>query len=186
VAVEATALQGLFVVRWATYGDDRGFFRQTYVASELEESLGREVRFVQANHARSEPGVLRGFHAEPWDKLVYVAQGTVFAAIADPRPDSASFGHAATFLLGDEPGERIRLFVSEGLANAYAAIGTTRADYLYDVSREWYPGADKRALAWDDPDLAVAWPVRDPVLSEEDRRNPTLRERYPDHPRWGS
>jgi dTDP-4-dehydrorhamnose 3,5-epimerase len=186
VAVEATAIGGLFVVRWPTHGDERGFFRQTHVATELEAALGREVRLVQGNHARSRPGVLRGFHTEPWDKLVYVAHGTVFAAIADPRPDSTSFGQAATFTLGDEPGERIRLFVSEGLANAYAAIGTTRADYLYDVSREWYPGADKRALAWDDPDLAVAWPVGDPVLSEEDRRNPTLRERYPDHPRWGS
>jgi dTDP-4-dehydrorhamnose 3,5-epimerase len=184
VTVERTTIDGLLVVRQPTHGDERGFFRQTYLVSELEAALGRDVRFVQGNHARSAPGVLRGFHAEPWDKLVYVACGTVFAAIADVRPDSDTFGEVATFVLGDDPGERIRLFVPEGLANAYAVVGDAEADYLYDVSREWSPGADKRAVAWDDPDLAVAWPVTSPSLSEADRDNPTLRGRFPDHPRW--
>jgi dTDP-4-dehydrorhamnose 3,5-epimerase len=79
----------------------------------------------------------------------------------------------------------VRLFVAEGLANAYAVVGEGEADYLYDVTREWTPDADKRAVAWDDPDLAVRWPVDAPLLSEDDRRNPTLRERFPDHPSWG-
>jgi dTDP-4-dehydrorhamnose 3,5-epimerase len=83
VAIERTRIEGLLVVRQPTHPDDRGFFRQTYVASELTAALGREVRFVQGNHARSAPEVLRGFHAEPWDKFVYVARGTVLAAIAD-------------------------------------------------------------------------------------------------------
>jgi dTDP-4-dehydrorhamnose 3,5-epimerase len=184
VSVEPTPIDGLLVVRQDTHGDDRGFFRQTWVASELGAALGREVRFVQGNHARSAPGVLRGFHAEPWDKLVYVARGTVFAAIADVRPDSATFGEVATFLLGDAPGERVRLFVAEGLANAYAVVGDLDVDYLYDVTAEWEPDVDKRAVAWDDPDLAVDWPVADPLVSVADRANPTLRERWPDHPRW--
>jgi dTDP-4-dehydrorhamnose 3,5-epimerase len=175
--IERTAIDGLLVVRWDTHGDERGFFRQTYQVGELETALGRPVSLRQGNHSRSAAGVLRGFHAEPWDKLVYVARGTAFCAIADLRPDSVTFGEVATFTLGDQPGERVRLFVSEGLGNAFCTL--TDVDYLYDVSREWRAGVDKRSVAWDDPDLAVDWPVDDPVLSDEDRANPTLGERFP-------
>lgn len=180
--IEATAIDGLFVIRWETHTDDRGFFRQTFRVDELAEALGRTVVLRQGNHSRSKPRVLRGFHAEPWDKLVYVARGTAMAAVADVRPQSPTFGDVATFHLGDA-GERIRLFISDGLANAYCAYGDTDVDYLYDVSRPWFD-ADKRAVAFDDPDLAVAWPVTDPIVSDADRFNPTLRTRFPDHPRW--
>ena len=181
--VERTSIDGLLVIRWDTHADDRGFFRQTYQTQELTAAVGRPVVFAQGNHARSDPGVVRGFHAEPWDKLVYVARGTVLAAIADIRPASATFGQVATFLLGDAPGERVRLFVAEGLANAYGVRGEETADYLYDVSREW-SDADKRAVVWDDPDLAVDWGISTPIVSEADQANPSLRERFPDHPRW--
>ncbi len=182
--VEATPIAGLLVVRWESHGDERGFFRQTYRADELAEALGREVVLRQGNHSRSRPGVLRGFHAEPWDKLVYVVRGTAFAAIADLRPESPTFGEVATFWLGDPPGERIRLFVAEGLGNAFCATGETDVDYLYDVSDYWHPGVDKREVAWDDPDLGVDWPVSAPVVSPADQRASTLRERFGDHPRW--
>ena len=185
MSVHETAIAGLFVVRWDTHGDERGFFRQTYQAGELEQAVGRPVRLAQGNHARSDPGVLRGFHAEPWDKLVYVARGTVMAAILDQRPDSPTFGEVATFHLGDPPGERIRLFVAEGLGNAYCSYGDEVVDYLYDVSEE-YRAVDKRAVAFDDPDLEVHWPVADPVVSAADRSNPRLRERFPDHPRFAA
>jgi dTDP-4-dehydrorhamnose 3,5-epimerase len=182
VPVETTSIAGLLVVRWDTYGDDRGFFRQTYQMTELAEALGREPVLRQGNHSRSGAGVLRGFHAEPWDKLVYVVRGTAFCAIADVRPDSATFGDVATFTLGDAPGERVRLFVAEGLANSFCTLSD--ADYLYDVSGYWTPDVDKRAVAWDDADLAVDWPLRGPTISDADRNNPTLRDRFPDHPRW--
>jgi dTDP-4-dehydrorhamnose 3,5-epimerase len=185
LAVETTSIEGLLVLRWPTHGDARGFFRQTYQSSELSEALGRDVVWRQGNHARSAPGVLRGFHAEPWDKCVQVVRGTAFAAIADIRPDSPTFGSVETFDLGDTPGERIRLFVAEGLANSYCTYGDSDVDYLYDVSAEWF-AADKRAVAWNDPDLAVDWPVGDPLVSEADQGNPTLRERFPDHPRFAT
>ena len=181
--IEQTSIAGLLVVRQPTHGDDRGFFRQTYVASELGDALDRTPRFVQGNHARSGPGVLRGFHAEPWDKLVYAVRGRVLAVIADIRPDSPTFGTSESFDLGDGT-ERVRLFVSEGLGNSYCVLGDEPADYLYDVTAEWHPGVDKRAVAWDDPTLAVDWPVDDPVLSDDDRVAPTLRQRFPDHPRF--
>ena len=184
--VERTDIDGLLVVRWDTHGDDRGFFRQTYQAEEIAAELGRRPVFAQGNHARSAPGVLRGFHAEPWDKLVYVVRGVAMAAIADIRPDSPTFGEARTFTLGDPPqGERIRLFVAEGLANSYCTFGEQPVDYLYDVSDVWRPGIEKPAVAWDDPDLAVEWPVTAPVLSDADQANPTLRELHPNHLRWG-
>jgi dTDP-4-dehydrorhamnose 3,5-epimerase len=182
--IEKTDIDGLLVVRWDTFGDDRGFFRQTYQVRELTDALGREPVLRQGNHSRSAPGVLRGFHAEPWDKLVYVVRGLAMAAIADIRPDSPTFGVARTFLLGDPPrGERLRLFIAQGLANSFCTLGEGDVDYLYDVSDYWRPDIDKPSLAWDDPDLAVAWPLADPVLSDADAKNPTLRELFPDHPR---
>jgi len=184
VTIEATAIDGLLVVRWPTYADDRGFFRQTYQLPELAEALGRTPEFVQGNHARSRPGVLRGFHAEPWDKLVQVSRGTVLAAVADIRPDSGTFGTAVSIPLGDDPGERMRLFVSAGLANAYCAYGDGDADYLYEVTALYDGVRTHPTVAWDDPDLGVRWPVDAPIVSDADRGNPTLRELFPDHARW--
>lgn len=180
--VEPTSIDGLLFVRWDTHGDERGFFRQTYQVRELRDALGREPVLRQGNHSRSAASVLRGFHAEPWDKLVYVVRGTAFCAVADVRPHSSTFGAVETFMLGDMPGERGRLFLASGLANAFCAL--TDVDYLYDVSAYWTPDADKSAVAWDDPDLSVPWPIDDPVLSAADQANPTLRERFPDHPTW--
>lgn len=185
MAVEPTHIDGLLVVRWPVHGDERGFFKQTYQHSELADALGRPPQLRQGNHSRSQPGVLRGFHAEPWDKLVYVVRGLAFCAIADIRPESPTFAEVATFTLGDAPdGDRVRLFISEGLANSFCTLGDGPTDYLYDVSEEWRPGVEKPSVAWDDPDLAVDWPVADPVLSDADLANPTLRELYPDHARW--
>ena len=184
--VTRTAIDGLLVVEWPTHGDERGFFRQTYQHSELAEALGREPRLRQGNHSRSDPGVLRGFHAEPWDKLVYVVRGNALAAVADIRPDSPTFGEVVTVPLGDPPhGERVRLHLSAGLANAFCTFGDGPCDYLYDVGEEFRPLPHKPAVAWDDPDLAVEWPVEVPVLSDADRDNPTMRELFGDHPKLG-
>ena len=186
MAVERTAIEGLLLVRWDTNEDERGFFRQTYQVREIEEALGRPVRLLQGNHSRSVPGVLRGFHAEPWDKLVYVARGQALSAVADIRPESRTFGAVETFRLGEPPtGEWVRVFISEGLANSFCTYGDTSTDYLYDVSDYFRPEVPKVSVAWDDPDLAVDWPVDAPILSEADRSNPTLREMFPDHPRYG-
>lgn len=183
--VDKTRIDGLLVVQWTTFEDERGFFRQTYQIREIEEALGREVVLRQGNHSRSVPGVLRGFHAEPWDKLVYVVRGQAMAAIADIRPDSPTFGEVETFRLGEPPtGERVRLFVAEGLANSFCTYGDGVVDYLYDVSDYWRAGLEKPSVAWNDPDLAVDWPVPAPVLSEADLANPTLRQLFPEHPRF--
>lgn len=179
--ITTTPLQDVLVVTQLTHDDDRGFFRQTFVLDELAEALGRTPTFRQANHARSAPGVLRGFHAEPWDKLVYVSRGRVLAVVADFRPQSATFGEHVTVELGDGT-DRHRLFVPQGVGNSYCVVGDEPADYLYDVTAVWQAGVDKQAVAWDDPTLGVQWPIDDPVLSDDDRTAPTLRERFPTHP----
>jgi dTDP-4-dehydrorhamnose 3,5-epimerase len=178
MSVAATSISGLFVVRWPILEDKRGFFKQSYQAGELAEALGRPPRLAQGNHSRSHAGVLRGFHTEPWDKLVYVPRGTVMFVAADVRPESPTFGKTESFLLGDAPGEYARVFVAEGLSNAFYCH--TETDYLNDVSAAFDP-RNRSGVAWNDPTLAVAWPTDHPVLSMNDALQPSLRELFPDH-----
>ena len=171
VTVSPTAIDGLFVVESPMHLDARGFFRESYRIDELREAVGRPVTFEQGNHSRSSRGVLRGFHAEPWDKLVYVVRGTALCAVADIRPLSPTFGTALTFLLGDEPGTRQRLFIAEGLANAFQAVD--EVDYVNEVSRPFTPEG-RRGIIWDDPTLDIHWPVANPIVSGADLALPRL------------
>ncbi len=177
--VEKSTIDGLLVVSWDSREDERGFFRHTYQAGEVDAALGRPLRMRQGNHSRSQAGVLRGFHHEPWDKFIYVASGTAICAVADVRPKSPTFGSVETFLLGDEPGNMKRIFVSRGLANAFYCL--TAVDYLNDVSEEFDP-SNRGGVAWNDPLLAVDWPDANPILSETDKALPTLKAKFPNHP----
>ena len=170
--VEMSSISGLLIVRWPDHKDRRGFFRQTYQAREIAAVLQHEVRFLQGNHSRSHARVLRGFHAEAWDKCVYVARGTATCVVADIRRDSPTFGRTASFVLGDPPGERLRLFISVGLCNAVYCH--TEVDYLNEVSQEFDP-SNRAGIVWNDPDLAVVWPDPAPILSAADTNLPTLR-----------
>jgi len=170
--VTKTAIGGVLVIRWPDFGDGRGVFRQTYQTREMAAVLQREVRFLQGNHSRSRARVLRGFHAEEWDKCIYVARGTATCVVADIRRGSKTFGQTQSFVLGDSPGERVRLFISKGLCNAFYCH--TEVDYLNEVSEEFDPSR-RAGIIWNDPDLAVSWPDPDPIISEPDAQLPTLR-----------
>jgi dTDP-4-dehydrorhamnose 3,5-epimerase len=169
------SIAGLWIFERATHVDERGFFHEAFRAAELEAALGEPRVFVQVNHSRSLRGVLRGLHAENWDKLVYAPNGEVFTAVADIRPDSATFGCVDTFHLGER--NRATLFMPRGVAHGYCVLSDT-ADYTYQVTA-YYDGSDTRAVAWDDPDLAVRWPLRNPSLSPRDQHNPRLRQLLP-------
>ncbi len=169
-------LQGVWVNEPRTFGDERGFFREAFRIQDLEAVVGRQLRFVQMNHSRSLRDALRGLHAEDWEKLVYVAHGEVFVALADIRPASPTFGQIETFTIASE--RALSLFIPRGVAHGYCVLSDL-ADYTYQASA-YYDGTDRRAVAWDDPDLAVPWPPRSPILSERDRHNPTMRELFPD------
>jgi dTDP-4-dehydrorhamnose 3,5-epimerase len=189
VPVETTAIEGLLVVRWPTHADDRGFFRQTWQRPELAQALGHEPVFRQGNHSRSVPGVLRGFHAEPWNKLIQVVRGRALCAFLDIRPDQPTFGQAVTMHLGDPGGphdaQQVSIWVPSGVANGFCVYGDEPADYVYAVTATWEPG-NYPAVAWNDPDASVDWPVDHPILSDADRSHPRLRDLFPDHPRWSS
>jgi dTDP-4-dehydrorhamnose 3,5-epimerase/reductase len=178
--IEPGPLDGLFVIGLDVHDDDErpgGSFREVFHAEAFTRQGVPPFRPVQWNISESTGGTLRGFHAEPWSKLVHVAAGSVFAAIADIRADSPTAGHTWTGQL--DPTRA--LFVGAGLANGFQALSDL-AVYAYLVDRHRSPEAIYPAVAWDDPDLAVAWPITDArlALSTRDRANPTLREH------WGS
>jgi dTDP-4-dehydrorhamnose 3,5-epimerase len=169
-------LSGVWVFERPTFADNRGFFREAFRLDEIEAAVKRPLHFVQMNHSRSSRDTLRGLHAESWDKLVYVSAGEVFTALADVRPDSLTFGHVETFRF--TPGSPLAVFIPTGVAHGYCVL-SDEADYIYQVTA-YYDGSDRRAIAWNDPDLAVPWPVGEPILSERDVRAPRLREIFPE------
>ncbi len=174
--VRQTEIPGLLVLERPTHRDERGFFREVFHMDELEAACGHRFAVAQWNHSLSLPRVIRALHAEGWNKLVYPVSGRMFAAIADIRPDSPTFAKVATFIFDDD--SRRALFIPRGLANSICVIGETPVHYLYLVDA-YYDGSDTTAVAWNDPDLAVPWPVQDPIISQRDRHNPTLRQLFP-------
>lgn len=175
--IKTTSIPGLLVLDRPIFKDERGFFREIFHQDELEESSGIKFEGIQMNHSRSVPGVIRGIHAEQWNKIIYPIRGEIFIVIVDIRPDSPTFSKVETFTINDE--NRTALFIPNGLANSLCVMGTEPVDYIYLVDAYW-DGTDTRAIAWDDPDLNISWPIKDPLISERDKNNPTLRELFPE------
>lgn len=175
--IKKTTIPGLLVIERPTFSDERGFFREIFRLDDLEKETGIKFNIVQSNHARSFPKVIRALHAEDWNKLVYPVRGKIFSAIVDIRPDSPTFGKYEIFNFGENSHKA--LFIPKGLANSICVAGNEPVDYLYLVDA-YYEGGDRKAIAWDDPDLNIKWPIKNPIISERDRHNPTLREMFPE------
>lgn len=171
-----TALPGVMIIERPTFADDRGFFRETFRKKHLEEHLGRQLEFLQANHSRSSKGTLRGIHIAPWDKLITVTGGEVQAVIVDTRPDSPTFGRSVSLHLTDKAPRS--LFVPAGCGNSFLVL-SEQADYTYLTTEYWAPGKEFN-IAYNDPDLNIAWANSEPTLSEKDQTNPSLREVFPE------
>jgi dTDP-4-dehydrorhamnose 3,5-epimerase len=176
--IEPSAIEGLFTIELEVRGDDErpgGSFREVFHAEAFAAHGMPTFQPVQWNISESTEGTLRGFHAEPWSKLVHVAAGSVFAAIADIRASSPT---ASTTWTGELDRTKA-LFITAGLANAFQAVSSV-AVYAYLVDSHWSAGAAYPAIAWDDADLGVRWPISDDrlALSLKDRTNPTLREHW--------
>ena len=172
-----STLDGPVLMAPTAHEDARGFFVETFRADELERHGIRDT-FVQDNHSRSVGGTLRGLHyqAGPGQaKLLRVARGAIWDVVVDLRPASATYGRWESFTLDDH--EHHLLYVPVGFAHGFCVL-SDEADVLYRVTT-YYDPALERGLAWDDPDLAIAWPVSSPILSDRDRRNPTLRQLEP-------
>lgn len=175
--IKTTSIPGLLILERPIFSDERGFFRELFHKDELEEVTRAKFDGVQMNHSHSLPGVIRGIHAEKWNKIIYPVSGEVFIAIVDIRPDSPTFAKVETFTLKDD--NRTGLFIPNGLANSLCVIGDQPVDYIYLVD-DYYDGSDTRAIAWNDPDLNINWPIKNPIISERDRNNPKLRDLFPE------
>lgn len=169
-----TRLDGVVLLEPAVYGDDRGFLLETY-RRDLWAEHGVEVEFVQHNHSRSAGGTLRGIHfqTEPGQaKLVRCPRGRIFDVAVDLRRSSPTYGQWEGHVLDDEAHRQ--LFVPVGFGHGFAVLSDV-ADVAYLCSSTYDP-ATESGLAWDDPDVAVEWPVAEPLLSERDRSAPRLAE----------
>lgn len=175
--IKTTSLKGLLILERPTFPDERGFFREVFHMDELEQALGGEFKPVQWNHSNSKPKVLRGQHAENWNKLIYPITGKAFASVLDIRPQSETFGKVETFNFNDK--DRFALFIPKGFANSFCVTGDTDVNYLYLVD-DYYDGTDTTAIAFDDPDVGISWPIPDPILSQRDKNNPRLRDLFPE------
>ena len=165
-----TEIEGVVLIEPTVHGDERGFFVETFRESELEE-LGIETHFVQDNHSRSGARVLRGIHMQAGQaKLVRCPKGRIFDVAVDLRPDSPTFKRWEGYELDDVAHRQ--LFIPDGFGHGFCVLSDS-ADVLYRVS-SYYDPEHERGVAWDDPEIAVDWPIRDPVLSERDRSAPLL------------
>jgi dTDP-4-dehydrorhamnose 3,5-epimerase len=179
-----TSIDGLFFIKNNILADDRGFFRTTAILPDLSKVLGKEFVVKQLNHSRSVQNVVRGMHAEGWNKLITVIGGKCFCALADIRPDSATFKKVEYFMMGTSDDSLIgSLYVEKGIANSYCALEGT-ADYFYcfdELYRDRDSKGDK-AISIFDPDLNISWPIEHEkmIISQRDRDIITLREMYPE------
>ncbi len=162
-------IEGLLIVQLKLYADERGFFVERFNKKFFAES-GITCDFIQDNHSRSAPGVLRGLHYQnspPQGKLVGVLRGKIWDVAVDIRPDSASFGKYFALELSAENG--LLLWIPHGFAHGFCVLGNEPADVLYKVTAPYNP-AGEGAICYDDPELAIQWPVKNPLISERDKR----------------
>jgi dTDP-4-dehydrorhamnose 3,5-epimerase len=169
VKVWPTAIPEVVVVEPQVFGDARGSFFESFNRKALEAALGRPVDFVQDNHSTSARHVLRGLHYQlphPQAKLVRVTRGEVFDVAVDLRQGSSTFGRWVGETLSAE--NRRQLFVPEGFAHGFLVL-SDEAEFLYKATDYWHREAE-RCLRWDDPALAIAWPLGGaaPVVSAKD------------------
>ncbi|MBF8723040.1 dTDP-4-dehydrorhamnose 3,5-epimerase [Pseudomonas guariconensis] len=158
------------------FGDARGFFFESFNQRVFEDAVGKTVRFVQDNHSRSAKGVLRGLHYQIQNaqgKLVRVVEGEVFDVAVDMRRSSPTFGHWVGAHLSAE--NKHQLWVPEGFAHGFIVLSET-AEFLYKTT-DYYAPDYERCLAWNDPQVAIHWPlVEEPLLSDKDKLGKSLAE----------
>lgn len=164
-----SALPDVLIIEPKVFGDDRGYFFESYNAREFAEKAGINIRFVQDNHTRSARNVLRGLHyqiQQPQGKLVRVTAGNVHDVVVDLRKSSPAFGQSAAISLSAE--NRRMLWIPPGFAHGYLVV-SEYAEFLYKTTDYWAP-AHERCIAWNDPHLNIAWPLQGtPQLSAKDR-----------------
>ena len=167
----------MLLVTPTVFGDDRGFFMETYNQAKAAE-LGLPTRFVQDNHSKSSHGVLRGLHFQypQWQgKLVRVVQGEIFDVAVDIRQGSSTYGEWVGYYLNDQ--NKQQLYVPEGFAHGFVVTSET-AEVVYKCT-DLYAPEQEGSLLWNDADINIDWPVAEPLLSEKDQNGTALADLAP-------
>ena len=164
-----TAIADVFLLEPRVFGDERGFFYESFNARAFAQATGADVQFVQDNHSKSAKGVLRGLHfqsQQPQGKLVRVTAGAVFDVAVDIRPQSPSYGTWVGEILSAE--NRRQLWIPAGLAHGFLVVSDS-AEFLYKTT-DFYAPQYEKCIRWDDPSLQIAWPLdgKQPQLSGKD------------------
>jgi dTDP-4-dehydrorhamnose 3,5-epimerase len=171
-----TAIPEVIVLEPKVFGDDRGFFFESFNARAFQQATGLKREFVQDNHSKSSRNVLRGLHYQiqsPQGKLVRVVQGEVFDVAVDLRKSSKSFGQWVGVHLSAE--NRKQLWVPEGFAHGFVALSET-AEFLYKTT-DYYAPEHERSLLWNEPAIGINWPISgDPTLAAKDAAAKLLRD----------
>ena len=171
-----TEIPDVLVLEPKVFGDERGFFLESYNKKLFRQATGLEVEFVQDNHSSSKRGVLRGLHyqiRQPQGKLIRVIAGEVFDVAVDIRRSSATFGKAASFRL-DAASKRMA-WIPPGFAHGFL-VTSDQAEFVYKTT-DYYAPEHERTLLWNDPALGIRWPLQaDPTLADKDRRGLPLHK----------
>ena len=170
------AISDVVLIEPRVFGDERGFFFESFNQEQFEGAIGRSVKFVQDNHSRSVRNVLRGLHyqiEQPQGKLVRVVAGEVFDVVVDIRKSSPTFGQWVGEVLSAE--NKRQLWVPEGFAHGFVVLSEF-AEFLYKTT-DYYAPAHERCIAWNDPALAIKWPVTGELaLSGKDQQGSLLSD----------
>ncbi|WGS63889.1 dTDP-4-dehydrorhamnose 3,5-epimerase [Marinitoga aeolica] len=174
-----TPIEGLYIIEPTVYGDNRGFFMESWNKKEFQE-IGLNMEFVQDNHSRSTKGVLRGLHFQnphSQGKLVRVIKGIVYDVAVDLRKNSKTYGQYYGIILSEE--NKKMFYIPEGFAHGFLVLSET-ADFMYKTT-DYYCKECDGGIIWNDPDINIQWPLKEyviekPILSEKDKQLPTLKE----------
>jgi len=166
-----TAIADVFLIEPTVFGDERGFFYESFNARAFAQATGTDVQFVQDNHSKSAKGVLRGLHyqsEQPQGKLVRVTAGAVFDVAVDIRPQSPSYGVWVGEILSAD--NRRQLWIPAGLAHGFLVVSES-AEFLYKTT-DFYAPQHEKCIRWDDPTLNITWPLdgKQPQLSGKDAK----------------
>jgi dTDP-4-dehydrorhamnose 3,5-epimerase len=174
--IQTASIPDVLIIEPKVFGDERGFFFESFNQKRWQDATGLATRFVQENHSRSGRNVLRGLHyqiRQPQGKLVRVILGEVFDVAVDLRKDSPTFGNWTALILSAE--NKKQFWIPEGFAHGFVVLSEV-AELLY-LTTDYYAPDHERAIIWNDPDLNIDWPLQEePLLSEKDRLAVQFRE----------
>lgn len=172
-----TSIEGVYVIETTVFGDDRGYFMETYQKDIFDEA-GLDFDFVQDNQSKSKKGVLRGLHfqyTQPQGKLVRVIKGEVFDVAVDLRKDSDTYGKWEGVILSEE--NKKQFFIPKGFAHGFLVL-SDEAEFTYKCT-DFYKPDDEGGIQWDDPEIGIDWPldgIDEITLSEKDKKWKPMKE----------